>query len=267
MNSHINTFFFKPANPKTVSIFRVLVVSAVFLVFYERNLTTRITDFSHYADAGLLYNEIFLSDIYYLVSSIILLLCLLGIKVRLTGLVASVLLFPLIFMNTMHVSRQLILMALFCISLYPSSFHLKLYELGGEDKVKPYAPIWPVRLIQFQLSFLYFTNAYSKTTYGYLNGDVLKFFSGQLPNFLVDLSSGYLHIFFLSIPVFLLAGLTVITEYFLSIGFWFRKTKKAALFIGLIFHIGLIFIVKIAFLGFATLFLYLTFFMPFEKRV
>ncbi|NIP30472.1 MAG: hypothetical protein GTO02_10895, partial [Candidatus Dadabacteria bacterium] len=243
---------------------RVLLGIAIFIIFYERELNPYLIDLFDANYLEFFYNKVILSDVYYVVLGVLLFVFIAGFKCRLTGIVLSLMLFPLIFMETMHVSRQLILFSLFSVSLFPSASHINLFKLNNEHIVS--APIWPIRLIQIHLSFLYLTNAISKTTIGYLSGDVLQYMSEILSNFLVDLSSGYLNIYNLSIPVFIFAIGTVVTEYFLAFGFWFRKTRKIAIVVGLLFHFSLKFVVKIAFLGFATVFLYLVFIIPFERN-
>lgn len=266
MNHKVQTFLFNPVNRKFLSIFRILVGIALLIVFYERNLEPTLIYSIDFFDVEYFYKEIFTSSFYYLILASLLILFTIGWKCRITGLLLSFLLFPLIFMHTMHVSRQLILFALFCVSLYPSSFHLSLFKLNNSSQKVDDFPIWPIRLLQFQLSFLYLINAYSKTTYGYLNGEVLKVYSETLTNFLVDLSTGYLEIYSVLIPVSILAIGTVITEYFLAVGFWFKKIRNLTAVIGIIFHLSLMFVVKIEFLGFATLFFYLAFLIPFERK-
>lgn len=126
--------------------------------------------------------------------------------------------------------------------------------------------MWPIRLIQFQLSVVYGVNAIAKTTPGYLSGEVLMGMSNALPNFLVDLSSGYAQLWFLRMPVSMAAVLSAATEYTLALGFWFRRTRPAAAVLGVGFHLMLKQIVRIHMLDWTSMFLYLAFFLPFHTR-
>ena len=126
------------------------------------------------------------------------------------------------------------------------------------------SPIWPIRLIQIQLTLLYGVNAIAKTTYEYLSGDLLIEMSKTYRNFLVDFSDGYYHLLDIPIPVFVLAIASALIEYFLAIGFWFKKTRWFALVIGILFHLSLTQVVKIFMLDYVSMFLYLAFIIPFS---
>lgn len=112
---------------------------------------------------------------------------------------------------------------------------------------------------------MYGVNALAKTTPAYLSGDVLMGMSQMLPNFLVDLSDGYLHVGVLAIPVALAAIGSALTEYFLALGFWFRRLRITAVVVGVLFHVILIRIVRIGMLDLASMFLYLAFLLPFDR--
>ena len=89
----------------------------------------------------------------------------------------------------------------------------------------------------------------------------------SLPNFLVDLSDGYLHLGPLQMPVKLAATLTVVTEYGLALGFWSRRTRLVTAVVGVAFHLILQRIVRIAMLDWTSMFLYLVFFLPFRSQL
>jgi hypothetical protein len=125
--------------------------------------------------------------------------------------------------------------------------------------------MWPICLIQLQLSVVYGINALMKTTPAYLSGEVLIGMSQMLPNFLVDLSDSYLHVGPLAIPVALAAVASAATEYFLALGFWFPCLRVATAVVGVLFHLILKMIVRIGLLDWASMFLYLAFLLPFDR--
>jgi hypothetical protein len=90
--------------------------------------------------------------------------------------------------------------------------------------------------------------------------------SQHLSNFRVDLSDGFLHLAMLSIPAWLLACATVFTEYFMAIAFWLGRRRVAIAAIGVAFHMILKLVIKIGMLDWVSMFLYLTFLLPFESR-
>ena len=67
-------------------------------------------------------------------------------------------------------------------------------------------------------------------------------------------------------PAYLLAIASVLIEYFLALGFWFKKTKWIAVFIGLMFHFTLTFVLTIFMLDYVSVFLYLAFIIPFKLK-
>ncbi len=117
--------------------------------------------------------------------------------------------------------------------------------------------------MRIQVSVLYGANALAKCTGHYLSGDALANMSVQA-NFLVDLTSGYLDVGSIRIPVFALAISTVMIESWLAIGFWIKRTRWITALIGVGFHLILRFIVNIFMLDYVSVFLYLSFLLPFE---
>jgi hypothetical protein len=258
----INDFLFGPVNPLYASIFRIclsLIIIIVFLLPHAKVGFYLITD--HAYDS--LYQKIFLTRAYLIISFVISILFGVGYYPRLFGFILSVLLFPLIFIFGYHVSRQILLFTLIAFSTVQSDIRLSIRKNSSKINSDS-GPIWPIRLIQIQLSVLYGINAIAKTYPEYLSGKVLEGMSMVAPNFLVNLSDGYLHIGTLAIPVFLLAISSALTEYILAIGFWFRRTRIPTAILGLTFHLVLMKIMTIGFLDWAAMFLYLAFLIPFE---
>jgi len=196
-----------------------------------------------------LYESIVLTGPYWYLALSVIVLFGAGWRPRVLGWCAVALLFPLVFLTGMRQSRQVLVSA------------LAVFSLLRRD-----GPMWPIRLIQFQLAMIYGINAIAKTTPGYLSGEALMGMSQSLPNFLVDLSSGYVPMGFLRIPVRVAAVLSVATEYGLALGFWFRRTRLATAAVGVAFHLVLKTIVRIHMLDWTSMFLYLAFLLPFPAR-
>ena len=94
--------------------------------------------------------------------------------------------------------------------------------------------------------------------------DVLAALSITRPNFLVDLSSGYMSVGPVAVPVWVLAALTVLVEYWLAVGWWIPRCRRLTAVVGLGVHLFLkAFVIRIFMLDFAAMFFYLTFLLPF----
>jgi len=87
----------------------------------------------------------------------------------------------------------------------------------------------------------------------------------MLPNFKVDLSNGFLDLGFITIPVAILGISTVVSEYYLAIGFWIKKLRIFTAIFGIAFHLILKQVVGIGFLDYVAVFLYLSFLLPWEN--
>ena len=89
--------------------------------------------------------------------------------------------------------------------------------------------------------------------------------SAMMPNFKVDLTSGYLAVFGISIPLMIPAIASTVSEYFLALGFWLIKRKWIVALFGICFHLALTQVVQIFKYDLISVFLYLTFLLPFIK--
>jgi hypothetical protein len=136
--------------------------------------------------------------------------------------------------------------------------------LGGSPALSA-GPIWPIRLIQLQLSALYAVNALAKTTPAYLSGDVLVGMSLMLPNMRLDLSDRFQEIGPLALPVWLLASASTVAEWMLALGFWFPRLQVGVALLGVAFHLSARFVITIFALDLASVFLYLAFLLPFDR--
>jgi hypothetical protein len=264
-------FLFASANPKIVALFRIALAAMLMLSFQSRIMRP---DPMLHRVPGLfeLYGQVFLTRPYWLLILILLIAFGVGWRPRVLGSLLFAILLPLDFLGGSQQSRQILLFSLLSFSFLRSDAWLSLKQFSWESfRYKPdyqlasAGPMWPIRLIQLQLSVTYGINALAKTTPEYLSGQTLIGMSQRLPNFLVDLSDGYLHLPWLALPVALLAVASVATEYFLAVGFWFRRSRFVAAGVGFLFHFILKMVIRIYMLDWATMFLYLSFLLPFES--
>lgn len=259
----LRTFFFAPLDPYYTTILRAILCIAVLVSFWDTSIPLSfIRDTSWLSK---LYADLFFAKPYILVVALILIFFYIGIKPRISGLLLTFVLLPLVFVEGYHKSRQVIFLSIFAFSLLPScsQFSLVNYKNIG---VLSRSPIWPIRLIQMQLSLLYLVNAVAKTTQSYLSGEVLKGLSIMMPNFLINLRSGYMEVGSFHIPLYIMAVGTVLIEYTLAVGFWFRRTRVPTAILGLVFHMSLTYVVAIGKLDWASLFLYPAFLLPMAWR-
>lgn len=254
---HINLF--QPINPKSIILFRICLALMLAYMFAPRGLTP-IYPLSEFPNL----NQYLFSDSYYILIYVLIAIFALGIKSQILSVLLFLILLPHDFLSSGRTSKQVILCVLFCFAFIRTLPIWKINQIT--HKISDYSPIWPIRLIQIQLSLLYGVNALAKTTYSYLSGDVLIEMSKNLKNYHIDVSDGFLHVLDISIPAYLLAITSVFVEYFLAFGFWFKKAKWIAFFIGLIFHFSLTFVLTIFMLDYVSVFLYLAFIIPFKLK-
>ncbi len=259
----LRDFLFTPLDPYYTTILRVILSVAVFVVFW--NISMPLSFIRNSLSLSGLYTNVFFTLPYTIAAVIVLILFCVGVRPRISGLLLSLLLLPLIFAEGFEKSRQVITFSILAFSLIPSRSQ---YNLIGFDKNygKVLSPVWPVRLIQIQLSLLYLVNAVAKTTPGYLSGEVLQGLSIMMPNFLIDMSSGYFHLGQFQIPVYIAAISSVLIEYTLAAGFWFRSTRIPTAVLGVVFHVSLMYVVAIGKLDWASLFLYPVFLLPLTRE-
>ncbi|HSG32143.1 MAG TPA: HTTM domain-containing protein [Thermodesulfobacteriota bacterium] len=260
-----NKFLFSEINLFYVGIFRILLAIIILIVFFYVNASSQIlyTNFYKYFE---IYDTYIITNAYLCLAAIPVILFGLGIKPRLFGFISVVLLFPLIFQYGLHISRQMLLATLLFFSFIKSDQVLSIKSILNKNINITSQPIWPVRLIQIQLSVLYLINAAFKSTPEFMSGEVLKGLSIMLPNFKVDLSSGFLDLGFITIPVAMLGIATVVSEYYLVVGFWVKKLRIFTAIFGIVFHIILKQVVDIGFLDYVAVFLYLAFLFPWDSK-
>lgn len=256
--NNIDLGLYSPASPKGIMAFRFCLALMLAYMFAPKGLSPiyPLTEFSS-------FNHYLFSDSYYILIYVLITLFALGVKSQILAAVLFLVLLPHDFLSEGRSSKQVILCVLLCFTFIKS---LPVWKMNVAFQTSQLSPIWPLRLIQIQLSLLYGANALAKTSYSYLSGNKLIEMSKSYSNFHVDLSDGYLHILDIAVPVYLLAISSVCIEYFLAIGFWFKKTKWIAVSLGLIFHFCLTYVISIFMLDYVSVFLYLAFIIPFKLK-
>jgi hypothetical protein len=208
------------------------------------------------------YSHIVLRRPYFLVIGVLLAAFAAGVRPRIVGFILFLLLLPLASLTAGQLSRQVLLTALFAFSMLRSDEQWSLRALRQDEPRESAGPIWPIRLIQVQLTLVYGVNALAKLTPDFLSGEILVGISRMHPNFLVDLSDRFLHLASLRLPVSVAATAVVMIEAFLAVGFWLSRLVWPTAIIGVAFHLVLQRIVQIYMLDLATMFLYLAFLLP-----
>ncbi len=185
-----------------------------------------------------------------------------GWRSRLFGCLLFLMLVPLDFWCPGPVSRQVLLFSFLAFLCLRSDTVRVPWRIVDRSRLHSAGPVWPVRLIQLQLTLLYGGNAVAKSSASYLRGDVLMEYSISLTSFKLDMSGGVLELGPIAIPVALAAVGSALIEYFLATAFWFGRWKWIAAIVGIVFHWLLTFILTIFKLNFASIFLYLAFLLP-----
>lgn len=134
-------------------------------------------------------------------------------------------------------------------------------------------PLTWQRLIQVQLSIVYFYAAFHKLSPAFLRGEVLSFHVGQqlaseekrltLGRFLPEEWLTQLQEF-VAVPenLVVLAFLSVVIEFLVPVFLWSRKTRPAAILVGTLFHVGIAFTMNIHVFSYSIIASYLLFLDP-----
>ena len=263
--SQVDRFLFSPVNGHALAWFRILIAISYPYFFWSRGKPSSFLP----ENVLWIYEHLVRTSEHKLTVLALCGLLFMGWHVRFCSFALCLVLFPLCFVTIGEVSRPVFLAALLAFSFTPSGTVRFPWENWHPGQFIPAGPCWPIRLMQILLTLVYGINALAKTTEIYLRGETLMDMSVTRWNFVMDLSSGYLDFGFMVMPIAVAAILSVLTEYILAIGFWFRRWKWAVALLGVAFHIVLSMVVKIFMLHYASMFLYLTFLMPlvkYEKR-
>ena len=264
-DSRLDRFLFAPADPRAVAAMRILLAAMIAWAFCSLGLRPAwpVTSIPGIATW---YESVFLTPWYAAIVTLAAAAFGVGLRPRVTGIVLLVLLLPLASFNRGQQSRLVLLLALLAFSMLRSDARWSIRTwLGRATPEVSAGPMWPIRLIQIELSLVYAVNALVKATPQYLGGDVLIGMSRMRPNFLMDFSDGLVHVGPIAFPVALAAIASVVVESYLAIGFWFPRLRWLTAVIGVIFHMGLQQIVRIFMLDYVSMFLYLAFLLPWHR--
>jgi hypothetical protein len=240
----LDRFLFAEANARSAAFLRIWIGLFVAYAFCPDGNPTpsasirspRVLD---------LYQGIILTPPYWALAMIPLTAFSAGLWSRWTGLVAAVALAPCVPRMNGITSHCLLWFALVAVSLLNSDREWSLRATIGRPQIAAVGPVWPIRLVQCQLSILYLVNAIAKSTTGYLSGGALAAMSQQLPNFQTDFSEGVFSFAGTAFPLWMAATASAAVEYSLGIGFWTPALRWPTAALGVCFHWGLTWIVSI----------------------
>lgn len=260
----IDRFLFTSIDGRTAAVMRIALAVMLPWSFGSIGLSASPLP-GMLAGLAWMYDGVFLTYGYAAAVTLVALLFGLGIRPRVTGLILFVMLLPLDHVSRGRQSRQLLLFSLLAFSFVRSDAKLSLRTWLNRAVPADAGPIWPIRLMQIQLCIVYAVNAYAKATPHYMSGETLVGLSRMRPNFLIDMSDGLVHLGPIAMPVMLAGVGTVVVESYLAVGFWFPQLRWLTAVIGVVFHLMLQTIVKIFMLDWASMFLYLTFLLSWDR--
>lgn len=261
MKQRVERFLFAPADAASVAIFRIVLALALAANFRVVGDATRAIE-SH-ALIRILFGTIFMTRPYHWMCLLMIALLAVGIRARLVGFILVAMLAPLDFLAIGRQSRQMLIFALFVFSFLRSDLRLAPWRAQANGDVA--GPMWPMRLIQIQLSLVYGVNALAKSTPAYLSGNVLVGFARMLPNFSGTIVDGVLHLGPVALPVMVAAILSAAAEYVLAIGLWIRRLRWPVAIFGLAFHLMLQSILHIYMLDWTSIAMYPAFLLPLDR--
>lgn len=264
LRRRIDRFLFAPVNATAVGGLRIGLAMLLMYTFRSHEGWT-FSGRLDYPAVRELYANVFLTDAYWWFCVALLLLFGLGIGARVVGLLLLPVLAPLALHLHTIAGRYIVLCLLLAFVWLRSDSRLSVAALWRTGSAPPAGPMWPIRLMQIQVSLIYAVNALAKSSPAYLSGDVLMALSMTLPNFLVDASDGYVRVWGMTIPVWLAAPASTAAEWILAFGLWFRRWRVAVAIFGVLFHLLLKSIVQIGGLDHLSMLLYSLFFIPFER--
>lgn len=253
-------FLFRPVDARAAAWMRIAFAIIIPVGFWSQGMGGPV---AASASISWWYQNVFLTFGYW--GAIVALCGLLGMgwRPRLCAGLLVLIVVPLVFLAPGYPSRQVLFFALLAFSLVRSGVVRFPWRNSGPKILSSAGPGWPIRLIQLQLSVLYGLNALAKSRPGYLAGDNLMDMSLVLPNFLVDMTDGFLRLGPITLPVGVAAVVSALAELFLAVGFWLRPSwRKWVACFGVGFHLLLTFIVDIHLLHVVSVFLYLAFLLP-----
>lgn len=261
MTERIERFFFTAANARAVAALRIWLAALAAFAFFTQDSDTP-SSLVQFPWMMQLYNDVIQTAPYRAAAAAALTAFGAGLWSRPAGLLAALLLAPLVPMQGALPGRYLLWFAVAALALLHSDRRWALRALLGLPQTSDVGPIWPVRLIQTQLSLLYLVNALAKSGAGYLSGGALAAMSTRLPNFQVQFSDGLFTLAGIAVPLWMAAVASTAAEYTLALGFWFPRLRWPTAVFGIAFHGALTWIVKIGLLDVASVGLYAAFLLP-----
>ena len=119
-----------------------------------------------------------------------------------------------------------------------------------------YGNVWAVRLMALHMSMVYFWGAFDKTRWAVLSGDRIEqplmylYFGSDFPGQWFEWAA------------MAVACTTVLLEYSLAIGLWFRRTRSRLMLVGVLFHTTLYVALPVTVFSVACILSYLAFMEP-----
>jgi uncharacterized membrane protein YphA (DoxX/SURF4 family) len=271
-------FWFEPVETSIYALFRIAF--AVVMLGWSLSLSPGL--YSWFSNDGILPEQpdyandvrwgllgIFESDIavtlVYFLLFIAGLALLVGFRTRLAALVVFVCMASFTQRNpfVLNSGDQLLQVLAFYLVLMPSGVSLsvdRMLKRGEEFWEFPTRPIWPLRLVQIQVSILYISAVWAKVrgatwndgtavAYAFRIDDIARF---PVPDFITDSL----------LIVNLLTFGTLATELALGILVWNRVLRPWVLLAGVGLHLGIDYAVRVGFFSYAVFVAYLAFLPP-----
>jgi hypothetical protein len=261
----VQRWLFAPTDARMVALLRILLAGILAWAFWSSGLELN-WPWPRFRGLEGMYERVFLTRGYAMSVLALLALFAAGVRPRVTGLMLVAMLLPLAFLSRGQQSRQVLIFALLAFVMLRSDAAMSVRTWIGGATHSSAGPMWPIRLMQVQLSLVYLVNAIAKSSPAYLSGEVLVGMARMRPNIAVDLSDGYLHLGPIMMPVALAAVGSAIVEYYLAIGFWIPRLRFVTAAVGVGFHLLLMWMMDIFMLDIACMFLYLVFLLPLVCR-
>jgi hypothetical protein len=274
-----NEFFFQPQSPVPISIFRILI-SLIVLVDLALLRSDWLTWFgprglvplaaSQQVEQGPRLNvfaflpqtEFWSNAIFYALAISAMFLCI-GLFTRASSIAVFVLIASLHQRNLFITNSgdTLLRCSLFFLMFAPAGAALSLDRLrhiwSGKEgpQIRPRAP-WAQRMIQIELSLLYFMTFWTKSTGpAWVDGTALyyvnhldEFRRFPMPDFLYSLGLVRLETWF-----------TLAAEFALGVLIWIRELRYPILIMGVLLHLSLEYNLNVPMFQWTTLALYVTF--------
>jgi HTTM domain len=271
-------FWFEPVATSTFALYRIAL--AVVILGWTLSLSPGL--YAFFSNDGVLPEQpsypddarwgllgIFESDIALTLLFFVLLIAslaiLVGFRTRLAALVAFVCLASFERRNpfVLNSGDQLVQVLAFYLVLMPAGVSLsvdRMLKRGEAFWEFPARPIWPLRLVQIQVSILYLSAVWAKVrgstwndgtavSYAFRVGDIARF---PVPDFVTDSL----------LIVNLLTYGTLAVELSLGILVWNRVLRPWVLLAGIALHLGIDYAVRVGFFSYAVFVAYIAFLPP-----